>query len=124
MELGMTKANTLLDAIDYTDPDKHSDYNAKCITNMKRRKLDNLVNKINDENVLTVKVTLALALGVMTFAFGHWPYTNDKHNMTEAASEFAAEVVTMASELKSERDTLFDGGLLVQKMDDKDIKPE
>jgi hypothetical protein len=41
------------------------------------------------------------------FTFGQWPDNNNKHNMAEAASEFATEVVTMASELKAQNEEAF-----------------
>jgi hypothetical protein len=44
-----TAANKLLDYVDFSDPDQYDD-TRKCVANMKRRKIDNLANKM-DYNV-------------------------------------------------------------------------
>ena len=45
---------------------------------------------------------------------------DNKHHMAEAATDFAAEVVAMASELKRENSS-FDALELAQHMDDQEI---
>ena len=44
---------------------------------------------------------MAITMAAMRFAFGQWPDNDDKHDMSEAASEYAKEVVAMASQTNS-----------------------
>jgi hypothetical protein len=117
VQLGLKKAKKLLEDIDYTEGS-----NAVWgFATEKRRKIENLVEKASCED-LTSKETLALAFGAIRFAIGQWPDSMDKHNQAEAASEFAAQVVKMAAELKKEMDV--DCFALAQEMDDEPINTD
>ena len=61
-----------------------------------------------------------MALGAMRFAFGQWPENDDKHDMSEAASEYAKEVVAMAAEVKAKEPTLFNAIAFAELMDDQE----
>ena len=117
VELGFKKANKLLDDINFSDV---TDYDEASKKDAKRRKLDNLAEKASE--AMTCKETLAIAMAAVRHAFGQWPDTMDKHNMAEAATEYAAEMVAAAAELKLKK------GLnccaLAQKMDDEEIRDD
>ena len=122
MDNAMAKANAILDKIDFLDPVKPAKDFHECIANTKRRRIGNLINTVDSGN-LTTKETLAIALGAMRFAFGQWPDNDDKHDMSEAASEFATEIVSMVSGLKKE-EPLFDALKFAELMDEKEIDTE
>ena len=94
----LAKAVALLDEIDFLDPVKPREDFHETIANGKRRRIGNLVQACDDNDAggLTAKETLAVTMGAMRFAFGQWPDNDDKHDMSEAASEYAKEVVVMA----------------------------
>ena len=117
VQLGLKKAKKLLEGIDFTDVDEYDDARKE---DTKRRKIDNLAQKASES--LTCKETLAIALGAMRFAFGQWPDTMDKHNMASAATEFAAQMVETAAELKKELDV--DCLALAEEMDDEPINTD
>ena len=117
VKLGLKKAKKLLEGIDFTDVDEYDDARKE---DAKRRKIDNLAQKASES--LTCKETLAIALGAMRFAFGQWPDTMDKHNMASAATEFAAQMVETAAELKKELDV--DCLALAEEMDDEPINTD
>jgi len=114
VELGLKKAKKLLDDIDFSDVTEYDEARKK---DAKRRKLDNLAQKASE--AMTCKETLAIALAAVRHAFGQWPETMDKHNMAEAATEYAAEMVAAAAELKLKKG--LDCCALAQKMDDEEI---
>ena len=116
----LAKATTILDAIDFLDPVKPREEFHETIANTKRRRIGNLVNAV-DTGTLTAKETLAVAIGAIRFAFGQWPDNDDKHDMAEAASEYAKEVVVMASEFKAKEPTLFNAVAFAELMDDQEI---
>ena len=62
-----------------------------------------------------------MALGAMRFAFGQWPDNDDKHDMSEAASEYAKEVVAMAAQAKKAEAQDFDALDFAELMDDQEI---
>ena len=115
VELGLKKAKKLLDDIDFSDV---TEYNDERKQGAKRRKLDNLAEKASE--AMTCKETLAIAMAAVRHAFGQWPDTMDKHNMAEAATEYAAEMVAAAAELKLKK--ALDCCALAQKMDDEEIR--
>ena len=117
VKLGLKKAKKLLEGIDFTDVDEYDDARKE---DAKRRKIDNLAQKASES--LTCKETLAIALGAMRFAFGQWPDTMDKHNMASAATEFAAQMVETAAELKKELDV--DCLARAEEMDDEPINTD
>ena len=117
----LAKATTILDDIDFLDPVKPASEFHETIANTKRRRIGNLVNAV-DTGTLTAKETLAVAIGAIRFAFGQWPDNDDKHNMAEAASEYAKEVVVMASEFKAKEPTLFDAVAFAELMDEQEIE--
>ena len=119
----LTKANAILDAIDFLDPVKPAEDFHETIANGKRRRIGNLVNTVVDPGNLTAKETLAIALGAIRFAFGQWPDNDDKHDMAEAASEFATEVFTMASQAKA-REPAFDAIDFAELMDEQAINTD
>ena len=114
VQLGLKKAKKLLEGIDFTDVDVYDDARKE---DTKRRKIDNLAQKASES--LTCKETLAISLSAMRFAIGQWPDTMDKHNMASAATEFAAQMVETAAELKKDMDV--DCFALAQEMDDEPI---
>ena len=117
LAVGLERASAILETIDYSDVFEYDEARKQ---DAKRRKLDNLAEKASE--AMTCKETLAIAMAAVRYAFGQWPDTMDKHNMAEAATEFAAEMVAAAGELKLNK------GLkccaLAQKMDDEEIRPE
>ena len=116
----LAKAVALLDDIDFLDPVKPREEFHETIANTKRRRIGNLVNAV-DTGTLTAKETLAVAIGAIRFAFGQWPDNDDKHDMAEAASEYAKEVVVMASEFKAKEPTLFNAIAFAELMDEQEI---
>ena len=114
VELGLKKAKKLLGDIDFSDV---TEYNDERKQGAKRRKLDNLAQKASE--AMTCKETLAIAMAAVRHAFGQWPDTMDKHNMAEAATEYAAEMVAVAAELKLKK--ALDCCALAQKMDDEEL---
>ena len=120
----LAKAVALLDDIDFLDPVKPASEFHETIANTKRRRIGNLVNAVVDiTGTLTAKETFAVAISAMRFAFGQWPDNDDKHNMAEAASEYAKEVVVMASEFKAkEEPTLFNAVAFAELMDEQEIE--
>ena len=114
VELGFKKAKKLLDDIDFSDVTEYNDERKK---DAKRRKLDNLAEKASE--AMTCKETLAIAMAAVRHAFGQWPDTMDKHNMAEAATEYAAEMVAAAAELKLKKG--LNCRALAQKMDDEEF---
>ena len=119
----LAKANAILDDIDFLDPVKPAEDFHETIANGKRRRIGNLVQSCDgDGTSLTAKETLAVTMGAMRFAFGQWPDNDDKHDMSEAASEYAKEVVVMASELKAKDPTLFNAIAFAELMDDQEIE--
>ena len=118
----LAKAVALLDEIDFLDPVKPREDFHETIANAKRRRIGNLVQAVDDNNGLTANETLAVAMGAMRFAFGQWPDNDDKHDMAEAASEYAKEVVVMASEFKAKEPTLFDAVTFAELMDEQEIE--
>ena len=117
----LAKATTILDAIDFLDPVKPREEFHETIANGKRRRIGNLVNAV-DTGTLTANETLAVTMGAIRFAFGQWPDNDDKHDMAEAASEYAKEVVVMASEFKAKEPTLFDAVTFAELMDEQEIE--
>ena len=120
----LAKATTILDAIDFLDPVKPREEFHETLANAKRRRIGNLVNNNATEIItgtLTAKETLAVAIGAMRFAFGQWPDNDDKHDMSEAASEFATEVVAMVSQAK---EPAFDAVDFTQLMDNQEINTD
>ena len=123
MNKALAKAVALLDDIDFLDPVKPREDFHETIANGKRRRIGNLVQSCDDnDNGLTAKETLAVTMGAMRFAFGQWPDNDDKHDMAEAASEYAKEVVVMASEFKAKEPTLFDAVAFAELMDEQEIE--
>ena len=119
----LARAVALLDEIDFLDPVKPREDFHETIANGKRRRIGNLVKDACDDNDgLTAKETLAVTMGAMRFAFGQWPDNDDKHDMAEAASEYAKEVVVMASEFKAKEPTLFDAVAFAELMDEQEIE--
>jgi hypothetical protein len=119
----LAKAVTLLDEIDFLDPVKPREDFHETIANGKRRRIGNLVkDACGGDGTLTAKETLAVTMGAMRFAFGQWPDNDDKHDMAEAASEYAKEVVVMASEFKAKEPALFDAIAFAELMDDQEIE--
>jgi hypothetical protein len=118
----LAQAVALLDDIDFLDPVKPASEFHETLANAKRRHIGNLVNDYNDDNGLTAKETLAVTMGAMRFAFGQWPDNDDKHDMSEAASEYAKEVVVMAAQAKAEEPTLFNAIAFAEFMDDQEIE--
>ena len=118
----LAKATTILDEIDFLDPVKPREDFHETIANGKRRRIGNLVQAVDDNNGLTANETLAVTMGAMRFAFGQWPDNDDKHDMAEAASEYAKEVVVMASEFKAKEPTLFDAVAFAELMDEQEIE--
>ena len=120
----LAKAVALLDEIDFLDPVKPASEFHEAIANGKRRRIGNLVKDAvdNDGTLLTANETLAVTMGAMRFAFGQWPDNDDKHDMAEAASEYAKEVVVMASEFKAKEPTLFDAVAFAELMDEQEIE--
>ena len=116
----LAKAVALLDEIDFLDPVKPASEFHETTANAKRRRIGNLVN---DSNItgLTAKETMAITMAAMRFAFGQWPDNDDKHDMSEAASEYAKEVVAMASQTKAEEPTLFNAVAFAELMDEQEI---
>ena len=92
----LKKANAILDTIDFTDHEYDEEYEKL----VKRRKVTKL-GKQADETPLTSAETLALAAAAVRHAFGQWTETMDKHEMAEAATEYAAKVVAMAGQMKA-----------------------
>ena len=118
----LAKAVALLDDIDFLDPVKPREEFHETIANTKRRRIGNLVNAVDITGTLTAKETIAVTMGAMRFAFGQWPDNDDKHDMSEAASEYAKEVVVMASEFKAkEEPTLFNAIAFAELMDEQEI---
>ena len=101
MAKALAKANAILDEIDFLDPVKPTEDFHEVIVNTKRRRIGNLVSTVVDPGNLTAKETLAIALGAIRFAFGQWPDNDDKHDMAEAASEFATQIVAKAAHTKA-----------------------
>ena len=116
----LAKAVALLDEIDFLDPVKPREDFHETSANGKRRRIGNLVQAV--DNGLTANETLAVTMGAMRFAFGQWPDNDDKHDMAEAASEYAKEVVVMASEFKAKEPTLFDAVAFAELMDEQEIE--
>ena len=116
----LAKAVALLDEIDFLDPVKPREDFHETIANGKRRRIGNLVKDACDDG-LTAKETLAVTMGAMRFAFGQWPDNDDKHDMAEAASKFATQIVAMASELKTKEPTTFDVIAFAELMDEQEI---
>ena len=122
MAKALAKANAILDEIDFLDPVKPTEDFHDTIVNTKRRRIGNLVNTIDTAagNNLTTKETLAITMGAMRFAFGQWPDNDDKHDMAEAASEFATEIVAMVAQAKAE-ESAFNAIDFAELMDDQEI---
>jgi hypothetical protein len=116
----LAKAVALLDEIDFLDPVKPASEFHETTANAKRRRIGNLVNDSNIITGLTAKETMAITMAAMRFAFGQWSDNDDKHDMSEAASEYAKEVIAMASQTKAEEPTLFNAVAFAELMDEQD----
>jgi hypothetical protein len=115
----LAKAVALLDEIDFLDPVKPREDFHETIANAKRHHIGNLVN--NDiTGDLTAKETMTITMGAMHLAFGQWPDNDDKPDMSEAASEYAKEVVAIAAQAKAEEPTLFNAVAFAELMDEQD----
>ena len=118
----LAKAVALLDEIDFLDPVKPREDFHETIANAKRRRIGNLVNAV-DTGTLTAKETLAVTMGAIRFAFGQWPDNDDKHDMAEAASEYATHIVAMAARTKAEaQEEDLDAVAFAELMDEQEIE--